>query len=416
MTQEVFCMRYEAELTFLKKILKNFNLGIYTVTEDSAINYQADLGLRKSLGLAEEYNRLFGVKFHSVRPNTVYFVSDDFFCKYILLQLPEQTPETVLLIGPYTELEYSETSLYETFERYKVPSVVVQTLLKFYGNVTHISNPTVLTSILNAFAETLWGSSDNYSFTTINRDPFESLSYAEPETVKESEDMDFRMRMLENRYAAESRFFQNVSKGYIRRAEAAFSNGTLLDIEPRLDDTLRNFKNYCIIMNTLLRKAAEAGGVHPIYIDEISTSYAKKIETIHSASSGRTLMQEMIRKYCLLVKNHSLKGYSLLVQKVIVRIDTDLTADLSLRAHAQYLNVNPSYLSTLFKKETGQTLTEYVNQKRVQHGLFLLNSTNMQIQTVAQHCGISDINYFARIFKKQVGQTPSEYKNSINNN
>lgn len=37
----------------------------------------------------------------------------------------------------------------------------------------------------------------------------------------------------------------------------------------------------------------------------------------------------------------------------------------------------------------------------------------MQIQTIAQHCGISDINYFTRIFKKQIGKTPKEYRNSI---
>ena len=87
----------------------------------------------------------------------------------------------------------------------------------------------------------------------------------------------------------------------------------------------------------------------------------------------------MVHKYCLLVKNHSMKGYSLLIQKVLVRIDSDLTADLSLKTQAALLNVNASYLSTLFKKETGQTLTDYVNKKRVEHALFLLNSSSMQI-------------------------------------
>ena len=86
----------------------------------------------------------------------------------------------------------------------------------------------------------------------------------------------------------------------------------------------------------------------------------------------------MVRKYCLLVKNHSLKGYSLLIRKVITKIDYDLTADLSLKVQAEYLNVNPSYLSTLFKKETGLTLTEYINRKRIDHALLLLNSTVMQ--------------------------------------
>ena len=108
-----------------------------------------------------------------------------------------------------------------------------------------------------------------------------------------------------------------------------------------------------------------------------------------------------------------MKGYSLLIQKVLVRIDSDLTADLSLKTQAALLNVNASYLSTLFKKETGQTLTDYVNKKRVEHALFLLNSSSMQIQTIAQCCGIPDVNYFTKIFKKYVGKTPKEYRDGI---
>lgn len=108
-----------------------------------------------------------------------------------------------------------------------------------------------------------------------------------------------------------------------------------------------------------------------------------------------------------------MKGHSLLVRKILVRIDSDLTADLSLKAQADFLDVNPSYLSTLFKKETGTTLTEYVNRKRVEHGIFLLNTTQMQIQTVAQNCGISDVNYFTKTFKKIVGKTPKDYRNHI---
>lgn len=227
------------------------------------------------------------------------------------------------------------------------------------------------------------------------------------------DDIELRIQLLENRYDAENQFMENVSRGFTEKAEAVFVNNELMGMEPRLSDSLRNFKNYCIIMNTLLRKSAEKGAVHPFHIDQLSTEFAKKIERIKSLDAGKALMHEMIRKYCLLVKNHSMKGYSMLVQKVITLVDADLTADLSLSTHAKHLNVNASYLSTLFKKETGQTLTEYVNSKRVQHGLFLLNSTDMQIQTVAQHCGISDINYFTKIFKKQVGKTPSEYKKSI---
>ena len=94
----------------------------------------------------------------------------------------------------------------------------------------------------------------------------------------------------------------------------------------------------------------------------------------------------------------------------MIHIDSQLSADLSLTAMANMLQINASYLSALFKKETGVTLTEYVNKKRIDDAILLLNSSDAQIQTIAQHCGITDVNYFTKLFKKQVGKTPKEYR------
>ena len=107
-----------------------------------------------------------------------------------------------------------------------------------------------------------------------------------------------------------------------------------------------------------------------------------------------------------------MKNYSPLIQKVLTTIDSELTADLSLNFQAKELNVNPSYLSSLFKKETGMTLTDYVNKKRAEHAARLLKTTSMQIQTIAQYCGILDVNYFTKVFKKYLGKTPKEYRES----
>jgi YesN/AraC family two-component response regulator len=76
-------------------------------------------------------------------------------------------------------------------------------------------------------------------------------------------------------------------------------------------------------------------------------------------------------------------------------------------------NISAAYLSTLFKKETGVTLTDYVNKRRVDYAIFLLNTTQLQIQTIAGYCGVTDVNYFTRIFKKYHGMTPLKYKELI---
>ena len=52
-------------------------------------------------------------------------------------------------------------------------------------------------------------------------------------------------------------------------------------------------KNYGIITNTLLRKAAEQGGVHPMYLDKVSSSFAVKIEQMTSPSSIKDMIGEI---------------------------------------------------------------------------------------------------------------------------
>ena len=56
-----------------------------------------------------------------------------------------------------------------------------------------------------------------------------------------------------------------------------------------------------------------------------------------------------------------------------------------------------------------------MNQKRIEHAVFLLNTSNLQIQMIAQYSGIADVNYFTKTFKKIIGITPKEYRDNISN-
>ena len=124
-------------------------------------------------------------------------------------------------------------------------------------------------------------------------------------------------------------------------------------------------------------------------------------------------MSDMFKSYCRLVKKHNTKKYCPIVQKAIVYIDSDLSADLSLRTVAAAQKISPGYLSSIFRKETGQTITEYVTQRRIDYALHLLNTTHLQVQSVALRCGIIDVQYFSKIFKKHTGKTPKEYRDSL---
>lgn len=104
-------------------------------------------------------------------------------------------------------------------------------------------------------------------------------------------------------------------------------------------------------------KAVEAGGVHPLYIDDLSTKFAVLINEVSSLSDVNALSSEMIHKYCLLVKNHAMKGYSAVTKEII--------------------------------------------------------SSALPITAIATVCGYNDINYFIRVFKRTYGLSPKQYQKSI---
>lgn len=131
---------------------------------------------------------------------------------------------------------------------------------------------------------------------------------------------------------------------------------------------------------------------------------------MRSIHEGMPLMRDMIQSYSILVEHHTLKHYSLLIQKVMARIHSDLADDLSLRTLAKAFHINASYLSALFRKETGTTLTHYVNHSRMEYAASLLQATDLPVKQIAQCCGIHDVNYFTKTFKKYQGKAPKEYR------
>lgn len=407
-------MSYDAELSFFLSLLNHFHLNPHLLTRATTDLSPVDHGFRKLLGMEQEYQKLHAYFRENSHSNIIYKVRDSFLCHYVFLLLPDSDPAVLLSFGPYTTTQITRQYLMMIAEKNSLSPQLVTLLEKYFNLVPYIENERALNISLNTFAETIWNDADCFSMEYVN-DTFSipiSSMLSHPQTIEPAITSDYA-KALEQRYDIENQYLKAVSQGLSHKAELIIEDFSALNFEQRNMDPLRNLQNYCIIMNTLLRKAAEEGSVHPLYIDRVSSDFAKKIEALTSLEGGARLQHEMTRKYCLLVRNHSMKGYSLLTQKAIIKIDSDLTAHLSLNALAEFLNVNASYLSRLFKNDTGITLTEYVNHKRIEHGIFLLNTTMLQIQTIAQHCGIPDINYFTKLFKKQVHMTPTEYRENI---
>ena len=96
--------------------------------------------------------------------------------------------------------------------------------------------------------------------------------------------------------------------------------------------------------------------------------------------------------------------------KLIKYVDQNYKENITLTSVAQALNINPNYLSQLFKKEAGINFVHYITQKRLEDAKKLLTSTNKTVTDIAVEVGFNDYFYFLKTFKKVIGVTPSQYR------
>lgn len=407
---QVISMLYDPVLQFFCDTIKKSHIQTAFLDPDMALSAAQEIW--GSLMFPPDTDRSLPLRslLPPLREATVYRVNSIFSCTYLYFLLPERG--TLLLLGPFLTDPPTNRQFLEWAEQRKLPVAQQKAMLFCLENIPIIPLSSQIFSLIDTLAEHLWGI-NGYTMEQVQglllKDSHPDWTEKEDATAKAKL---WQMHLLENRYTYENELMTAVSTGQIHRAERILRGFNVGQLSQRSPSPLRSLKNYGIVFNTLMRKAAEKGGVHPLHLDETSASFAARLEQLPSPQAFTALLPEMVRTYCRLVQNHSMQQYSAPVQKAIICIETDLSADLSLRALAGMLNISSSYLSSLFKKETGESLTDFVSQRRIRQAVQLLESTHLQIQSIAQHCGFEDVQYFTKVFKKIVGVTPNSYRKS----
>ena len=103
--------------------------------------------------------------------------------------------------------------------------------------------------------------------------------------------------------------------------------------------------------------------------------------------------------------------YSPVVYRTLKLVHREFTrCELTATAISERLNVNPAYLSRIFKAQTEQNLTDHISEKRLALACRLLDGDSHTVKDVAALCGYDNYNYFFKVFKKYYGITPKEYQ------
>lgn len=389
----------------LEKLAGSMNIGLTRVTPPFAGIDNFDYGLRRALDAEFDWPGFGRQLLDQVPEKTLVFAQGVFELRFALFLSPDEK-DTLYCFGPWADGPRSSQSLAwcEKYLDEKAQRVVEE----YYNRVRQVEDNTIKTSLFAvvslAFPEGELKTAEWREFMPLRFRP--SLeSFRETSFIEQ-----LPAELIAERYAAENKMLEAVAKGDVQAALAAYENFHQFQLAPRLRSPLREFKNYTIILNSLFRKAIEQASVHPYYLDHISARFALELETLGSVEEGRRLRIRMVKEYCRYVQQYSLRQYSPLIQKVINEINLHLDAPLSLKTLAAQCYISPSYLSNVFKQETGQTLTDYISRRRMERAARLLLTTNARVAVVAEEVGILDVNYFTKMFKNATGQTPTAYR------
>lgn len=375
-----------------------------------------DMGLRKMFFSDYSFQALLDFLESFNDDPILYHFIDSYECHYYFIKFMNKSTKasngqtSYIIIGPYLTEEISPEQVNTTLERLSLPISLEKELTEYYNAVPIIQETARFNSMLSTLASQVLDNPPDFTVVFLGKyheSRSEQVEYHSDNTPV------IMAKMIEDRYKAENKILIYLEQGNEEKAQIALYNFLQFHIAPRFKDPIRNIKNLTIVLNTLCRKAVENSNVHPIHIDEISRDFAIRIESITSLKEADSLQKLMIRKYCMLVTNYSLTGFSPIIQGVINHIEMNISEPMSLSQISDLFSINASYLSSLFKKEMGITITNFINQQKVRFAIMLLNKTDTQIQDIASQVGIHDVNYFIKVFKKIIGMTPKEYRNSI---
>ena len=162
----------------------------------------------------------------------------------------------------------------------------------------------------------------------------------------------------------------------------------------------------------ILSRATIEAGADPVDTFRLSEDFIQQIEQYVDVDQLAFWISDIVRRFIVQAFDLAQAKHSDVVFKVTNYIKKNCAEKLSLDALAKEVFLSKSYLSNIFKKETGLSLTGYITKVRVEKSKKLLLEDNISLAVIASYCGFKDQSYFTKVFKKEVGVSPKKYKDT----
>ncbi len=149
--------------------------------------------------------------------------------------------------------------------------------------------------------------------------------------------------------------------------------------------------------------------------DAVKPSTVLQLETIREAwnlpseYSSKICLSMISALYYQLVSSVA-DGQNPSITLIKRYILNNIKEKLSLKDIASFVHWSNEYCSTQFKKHTGKTVTDFINEQKVSLAKRMIIEGNMSLQEISAELGFAEYSYFFRVFKKITGHSPGHYK------
>ncbi len=176
-------------------------------------------------------------------------------------------------------------------------------------------------------------------------------------------------------------------------------------------EDLRIYRTKMNHLLTLVSRAAVDGGLPKKTSFPLCTKYRQILEACTSAEEMQVLSGEILNNYARQVHRvQQLSSCSARIKLCCEYINTHPEEKLMLSTLAEKAGYAESYLSRKFAQEMGCSITDYIQQAKVERSKFLLSNTEYTVDEISDILGFGSRSYFSNVFKKIVGESPTQYR------
>lgn len=176
-------------------------------------------------------------------------------------------------------------------------------------------------------------------------------------------------------------------------------------------DKLRNIRYHYIVSVSLITRLCVDNGLDRELAYTLSDLYISEMDRLGSSKQILDMYNQMIMDYTRKMSELPKKQvFSIHVVKAIDYICKHRTERINAEMTALALNINRSYLSTLFFRETGISLSDYIRREKLGAAANMLIFSDYSYSEIAEYFGFSSQSHFIQCFKKETGLTPAVYR------